>query len=230
MIANRQAFLATALAATGLFAAVALPAVASEVQPGGLEARTAPANDRTRTDLTRFLLQPASDPQQFAGHRIAVLAISGASAFELETMHAYFVERGASVDVLTPRPMGTGDLVGLAGQVRPTRTISAIGNDGRTHAVAVTWYVDQANAADYGAVYLPNNLEDNQRLRVDGSTIRFLVGAEAASRPIFAAGDAQRLVPAQSAREIAKIAATDEAFGLPTIIGAISSTLARQGR
>jgi hypothetical protein len=192
-------------------------------------------------ELLRFLLEPVADPTQFEGKRIAIVASEGASAFELETTRDYFMDRGARVHVLAPRPIEGAPMVGLAGSAPPRELLSILDYSGERRLVAVTWYLDQVKPQDYDAIYVPNNLKDIERLGTNGQTIRFLVAAQGARRPIFVTGNARAVVPGwEGAAQLDSVPsagpvtqtrywqvyAGQDAFDIPQLIGVLAATLA----
>jgi putative intracellular protease/amidase len=194
-------------------------------------------------ELLRFLLEPVVDPAQFEGRRIAIVASDGASHFELEITRDYFMDRGARVHVLAPRPIERAPMVGLAGSVPPRELLTTLDYAGERRLVAVTWYLDQAKPQDYDAIFVPNNLQDIERLRTNGQTIRFLVAAQAAHRPIFVTGNGRAIVPGleiAGATQLDSVAfaspvtqtgqprvyAAQDAFDMPQLVAALAATLA----
>lgn len=190
-------------------------------------------------ELMSFLLEPVEDPALFDGKRIAIIASDGASAFELETTRDYFMDRGARVHVLAPRPVQRAPMFGLAGFVPPTELLTTHDYAGSRRLVAVTWYLDQVAVQDYDAIYVPNNLENIERLGSNGQTIRFLVAAQSAGRPIFVTGNAVAVIPGLDIPRTSRIGSTaamqarywqvyagHSAFDMPQLIAALAGTLA----
>lgn len=236
---SSRLFIVTALAAA--IGIGATPSFASDLAPSSVVEPAAHTGSAAHADLLQFLLAPIADPNEFDGKRVAIVASDGASAFELETTRDYFMDRGARVDVLTPRPAESTSLVGLAGFVPPWQLLQAPDYAGERRLVAVTWYLDQVKPQDYDAIYVPNNLEDIERLRTNGQTIRFLVLARAAGQSIFVTGNAKTIVPGfavtdapqlrgavsvQSMRADGwQIYAGQDAFDMPELIGALGAAL-----
>ena len=231
------------IAAALVMSVVAATSSASDLAPSAVVEPTAHGGNAAHAQLLRFLLEPVADPAQFEGKRIAIVASDGASAFELETTRDYFMDRGARVHILTPRPVDGAPIVGLAGFVPPHELVSTLDYAGERRLVAVTWYLDQVRAQDYDAVYVPNYLTDLEGLRTNGQAMRFLLAAQGTRRPVFVTGNAWTVLPgleAQGAAQadgVAVLAPTtqmpqwdvtigEDAFDMPRLIGVLSTTLA----
>ena len=242
MTAPKRTLIGSAIAALAILILCPAPSGASEPGPGTVALSNAHTGRSSHAELTHFLLQPVTDPVQFAGKRIAIVASDGASAFELETARDYFMDRDARVHILTPRPLDNPHTLGMAALVPPHELISTLDYANRTRVVAVTWYLDQVDSADYDAVYVPNNLRDVQRLGSNAQVIRFLVGARAQARPIFVTGNAISVVPGLELaanpqsdggtlqQVVLSVQAGDVyvgegAFDMPRLIGALAATL-----
>jgi putative intracellular protease/amidase len=235
----RRRLITLALAATVAVSLAPASGSASGWAPSSAVQTATRASGARHAELLSFLMEQVADPAQFEGKRIAILASDGASAFELETARDYFMDRGARVHILAPRPVERAPMVGLAGFVPPGELLTTLDYAGGRRLVAVTWYLDQVAVQDYDAVYVPNNLEDIGRLGANGQTIRFLVAAQGSRRPIFVTGNATAVipgleipratrmegVPAMQARQW-RVYAGEGAFDMPQLIGAIADTLA----
>jgi hypothetical protein len=230
--------IASALAAAVALGVVPAPTIAVVPEPSSASelARSAIVPTATRTgssahaELLGFLLAPVADPAQFEGKRIAIVASDGASAFELETTRDYFMDRGARVHILAPRPVEGAPMVGLAGFVPPSDLLTTVDYAGTRRLVATTWYLDQVNPQDYDAIYVPNNLEDIERLGANGQTMRFLIAAQAARCPMFVTGNARAIVSGlaipSAAQTRQSVYGGQDAFDMPQLIGALAATLA----
>jgi hypothetical protein len=233
--------IAPAIAATVAISVV--PASASDLAPSSVVEAASRARTAAHGDLLHFLLEPVGDSNEFEGKRIAIVASDGASAFELETTRDYFMDRGARVHVLAPRPIDTAPMVGLAAFVTPRELLTTLDYAGERRLVAVTWYLDQVDAQDYDAIYVPNNLQDIGRLASNGQTIRFLIIAQGTHRPIFVTGNARAIVPGfeiAGTTQLERLASANpatqtrqwqvytgqDAFDMPQLIGALAAALA----
>jgi hypothetical protein len=235
--------------AAAMSAAVAIGAIPSAAGASDL-ARTNVGDTRAQAgggahgDLMRFLFEPVADANAFEGKRVAIVASDGASAFELETTRDYFMDRGAHVHILAPRPADRAPLIGLAAFSTPRELLTLLDYAGERRLVAVTWYLDQVNPQDYDAIYVPNNLGDIQRLASNSQAMRFVITAQVARLPIFVSGNARAVVPglevsgaldgaaadSQATRAgQSQVYASDNAFDMPQLIGALAATLAAAG-
>jgi hypothetical protein len=212
-----------------------VPASSSDTTPRRADDSAVQASHTSHAELMEFLMQPVADSAQFEGKRVAIVLNEGASAFEVETTRDYFMDRGARVHILTPRPAERDYPAGLASFVPPTDVLSTVDYAGNERAVPVTWYLDQVKPADYDAVYVPNNLRDMQRLRTNSQAIRFLLGANAAARPIFVSGNGKTVVPGLafaidmqsegSALQPGKVYVGQGAYDMPKLIEVLAVAL-----
>ncbi len=230
--------------AAALLAASVIPAQssASDLAPSNVLESAIHTPSAAHGDLLRFLMQPVGDSTEFESKRIAIVASDGASAFELELTRDYFMNRGARVHILAPRPVEGAPMVGLAGFVPPRELLTTLDYAGERRLATVTWYLDQVKPQDYDAIYVPNNLTDIERLASNSQTIRFLITAQGTQRPIFVTGNGRASVPdfeisgltrpasVASANPPAQIRqwrvyAGEDAFDMPELIGALAATL-----
>ena len=236
--------IAAAISASAAVAAISLPASASDVARTNVVDTRPQSGAAAHGDLMRFLLEPVADVNAFQGKRVAIIASEGASAFELETTRDYFMDRGASVHILAPRPADRAPLVGLAGFTPPRELLTLLDYAGERRLVAVTWYLDQVNPQDYDALYVPNNLGDIQRFAANSQALRFMITAQVTHLPIFVSGNAKAVVPGLALSGAFDAAATagpasrtsrppvytsEDAFDMPQLIGALAATLAAGG-
>lgn len=239
----RRRSIIRALAATIAIGLAPASASASDLAPTSVMQTPTRSASAGHADLLSFLLEPVADTAQFEGRRIAIVASDGASAFELETTRDYFMDRGARVHILAPRPVERAPMVGLAGFVPPSELLTTLDYAGGRRLVAVTWYLDQVSVQDYEAVYVPNNLVDIERLGTNAQTMRFLVTAQSARLPVFVTGNAGDIVPGfgiPGATQLDSVASASPvmpthrwqvyagkgAFDMPQLIGALAATLA----
>lgn len=232
-----------AIAASIAIGAIPAPSSASDLAPSSVVETATRTGAAAHGDLLRFLLEPVADTDEFEGRRVAIIASDGASAFELETTRDYFMDRGARVHILTPRPIDGAPMVGLAGFATPRQLLATLDYAGERRLVAVTWYLDQVDPQDYDAIYVPNNLSDIGGLASNGQTMRFLITAQGAHLPIFVSGNASAILPgfeisgtpqpdsAPSAPPAARsrqwqVYSGQDAFDMPQLIGALAARLA----
>jgi protease I len=238
----KQGIMAAAVAAAFAMIAASAPVGASDTAPSHIRDGAVHAPSAAHGDLLRFLMQPVTNSEEFKGKRVAIVLTEGASAFELETTRDYFMDRGARVHILTPRPVARAYTIGLANSVPPTEVLSTLDYAGQQRLVAVTWYLDQVRPEDYDAIYVPNNLRDMQGLRTSSQAIRFLLGASAAARPIFVTGNGKTVVPGLAfaldvqsdggalleAVQAGKVYVGQDAYDMPKLIEVLAVSLAGQ--
>lgn len=232
----RRRLLVPAFAAALAIGLIPASGSASGWGPHSANQTAARSHSASHAQLLEFLLEPVVDSARFAGKRIAILASDGASAFELEITRDYFIDRGARVHILAPRPVQRAPMVGLAAFVAPTDLLTTFDYAGGRRLIAVTWYLDQVSARDYDAVYVPNNLEDIGPVRTNGQFMRFLLAARSAHRPVFVTGNAGAAIPGLETEPAAdavpvvptqhwQLYAGQGAFDMPQLIGALAATL-----
>jgi protease I len=139
-------------------------------------------------DLMRFLFQSVEDPQQLRGYRIAILVSDGVDGFDLAIPQRFLIERGASVQVIAPRPKVTRT-AGSGPVVEPSTQIAVLNPSGEQDVATVDRFLDQVQARDFDAVYLPGNRALSREFD-DSLSTRFLQQAVHAGKPIFATGNA----------------------------------------
>ena len=144
-------------------------------------------------ELTRFLLQGVDDPEQLRGNRVAILAADGVDGFELDIPWRFLVERGATVDVIIPRPSGTLQVAGSGAAIGPKTRIAVINPSGEERDSSFDRFLDQVQAHDYDAVYLPGNRASGGE-PAQPPSLAFLREAERAGKPIFAISNSPLLL------------------------------------
>jgi protease I len=144
-------------------------------------------------DLTRFLLKRVDDPEQLRGYQVAILAADGVDGFELEIPWRFLVERGATVHVIIPRPAGTPQAAGSGAVIGPKTRIAVINPSGEERDSSFDRFLDQVQAADYDAVYLPGFAAPPLE-RATPHSMAFLREAVRSGTPIFAIGDSPLLL------------------------------------
>lgn len=136
--------------------------------------------------LTQFLLQEVDDPRALAGYRVAILAADGADGFDLAVPRRFLVERGASVDVIVPRPAALVRATGSGALIQQRARLSLLNPTGEADTAPIDRFLDQVAAESYDAVYVPGHRLSVDSLASDES-INFLRGAVRAGKPVFAA-------------------------------------------
>ena len=144
-------------------------------------------------ELTRFLLQGVDDPEQLSGYRVAILAADGVDGFELEIPWRFLVERGATVHIIIPRTAGTLQAAGSGAAIGPKTRIAVINPSGEERDSSFDRFLDQVQATDYDAVYLPGNRASGGEL-AEPPSLAFLREAERAGKSIFAIGNSPLLL------------------------------------
>lgn len=177
--------IAAALGLVSLQLASGTP-VAQAARDDGAEAlNTLPPHAR----LTQFLLQEVENPLQLAGYRIAILATDGVDGFDLDVPRRYLTERGATVDVIVPRPATLVRATGSGAIIQQRTHISTINPSGETDEASIDRFLDQVAAESYDAVYVPGHRGSVDRL-ADDDSVAFLRTAARSGRAIFSAENA----------------------------------------
>lgn len=181
-------FARTIVAALGLLTlqlASGTPAALAALDGGAEAMDTLPPHAR----LTRFLLQEVENPQQLAGYRIAILATDGVDGFDLDVPRRFLTERGATVDVIVPRPAALVRATGSGAIIQQRTHVSTINPSGEADEASIDRFLDQVAAESYDAVYVPGHRGSVDRL-ADDDSVAFLRTAARSGRAIFSAENA----------------------------------------
>jgi protease I len=147
------------------------------------EVHAGPA-DPVHMDLMRFLLEAVDDPQALRGARVAIVATHGVDGFDLEVPRRYLIERGATVHVIAAHAPN-----GAASGAAARNALEVINPSGEELVSEVDRFMDDVDALDYHAVYLPGHRVAPAAM--SGPAPRaFLQRAVHAGRPVFAIGNA----------------------------------------
>lgn len=172
-------FLATLLAAWG-----ASPSHAAV--DTGAEAADAPP---PHVQLTQFLLQEVERPNQLAGYRIAILATDDVDGFDLDVPRRFLTERGATVDVIVPRPPALVRATGSGAIIQQRTHLNVLNPSGESDEASIDRFLDQVVAESYDAVYIPGHRGSMDRLAAADS-VAFLRATARSGRAIFSADNA----------------------------------------
>lgn len=159
-----------------------------------LQLMSGTANSRAAVDdevppharLMQFLLQEVEDPQALAGYRVAILATDGADGFDLDVPRRFLTERGATVDVVVPRPAALVRATGSGAVIQQRTHVGLINPTGEADEATIDRFVDQAAPESYDAVYVPGHRRSVDSLASEES-IAFLQAAVRSGKPVFAA-------------------------------------------
>lgn len=166
-----------------------LGVVALQWMSGATAARAAVDDDDAlppHARLTRFLLQEVENPQALAGYRVAILATDGADGFDLDVPQRFLTERGATVDVIVPRPAALVRATGSGAVIQQRTHVSLLNPTGEADEATIDRFLDQVVAESYDAVYVPGHRRSADSLASDES-INFLQAAVRSGKPVFAA-------------------------------------------
>ena len=160
-------------------------------EPDARDARGA-ARRAAHDELISFLLQAVEDDQQLRGFRVAILAGDGADGFDLQVPRRFLAERGAIVHVICARPAKVLQATGSGAVVKAKTSIDVLNPSEEADSVPIDRFVDQVQAGDYDAVYVPGRRRPAPGSEAAGSG--FLSQAAAAGKPIFAIGNGPLLL------------------------------------
>ncbi|MES2734584.1 MAG: type 1 glutamine amidotransferase domain-containing protein [Bacteroidota bacterium] len=129
-----------------------------------------PQNER----LKKLLLEKATNPSEFTGKRIALVATDGYEEIELLTPYNYFKDRGATVTIVAPKYNQT-----------PLHEGSLYPEMRKTHILGVRWMsnqgwikfdktLDEVAANDFDALILPGGLANPDKLRLEKKAISLI--------------------------------------------------------
>lgn len=139
--------------------------------------------------LTQFLLQEVENPRQLAGYRIAILATDAVDGFDLEVPRRFLTERGATVDVIVPRPPALVRATGSGAIIQQRTHLTVLNPSGEADEASIDRFLDQVVAESYDAVYVPGHRGSVDRL-ADEDSVAFLRATARSGRAIFSANNA----------------------------------------
>ena len=178
-------FFRTIVATVGLAALQLAPGARAAVDVAADTTDTLPPHAR----LTQFLLQEVENPQQLAGYRIAILATDDVDGFDLEVPRRFLTERGATVEVIMPRPAALVHATGSGAIIQQRTHVNLLNPSGEADEASIDRFLDQVVAESYDAVYVPGHRGSVDRLAADDS-VAFLRAAARSGRVIFSADNA----------------------------------------
>lgn len=143
--------------------------------------------------LTQFLLQEVENPRQLAGYRIAILATDGVDGFDLEVPRRFLTERGATVDVIVPRPAALVRATGSGAIIQQRTQVNILNPSGEADEASIDRFLDQVVAESYDAVYVPGHRQSVDSL-ASNESVQFLQAAVRSGKPVFAADRAVLVV------------------------------------
>ena len=97
------------------------------------------------------------------------------------------------MDVIIPRPSGTLQVAGSGAAIGPKTRIAVINPSGEERDSSFDRFLDQVQAHDYDAVYLPGNRASGGE-PAQPPSLAFLREAERAGKPIFAISNSPLLL------------------------------------
>jgi putative intracellular protease/amidase len=211
-------------------AALAVLSLAASVPASSHESMPGASPTERHGELIRFMLEAPEDSGQFADRHIAVVAGDGASAFEVEAFRDFFMDRGAHVHLLAPRPAAAPSGAGVSQAALSQQLIWMLDFFGEPRPHLITHYVDEVRARDYDAVFVANGLTAQYALVSDAHIGRFLRDAGDAHLKVVAIGAAERRLAASPqvspASQPSADDAKDWAFDLPEAARSLASALA----
>jgi protease I len=133
----------------------------------------------------KALMLEVPNNQQFVGKRIAIIATDGVEELELTIPYKYYTDRGAKVELLSPRIPNFPDKFGLTyPEIRKTHilTVHFMENSGW---VKIDKFIDEAQTNDYDAFIVPGGAWNPDAMRVNTDAIRLVKEANLQKKPLL---------------------------------------------
>lgn len=143
---------------------------------------TAPGNEH----LLRLLMEPTSDPMLLAGKRVGILATHGAEEVEFTIPKKWLRDRGATVDLISPRYVEAPAVIGASVPEIAKTHILLIQFMKNSGWVPIDRYLDEVRVADYDAIIIPGGAWNPDQLRVDQAVLSFLKEFQATGKVLAA--------------------------------------------
>jgi protease I len=146
----------------------------------------ATADGELNRELLAVIVEEPPAAKPLAGKRIAILSTNGVEELELTVPMRWLENRGAAVDLVSPRlETGPNPFGGQSPEAVRTHvlTIRHMENAGW---VKIDRYLGEASASEYDAVVLPGGAWNPDALRGNADARRFAAEALNAGKPLFA--------------------------------------------
>lgn len=136
--------------------------------------------------LKEFLTQQVRNPHEFAGKTVAVLATDGVEEIELIAPVNYFRDRGAKVEVVSPRFRKLAPSSGVKYPDQRRTHILTVQFMKNASWVKIDRFLDEANASDYDALLIPGGAWNPDILRHDKEALALIKNFSKLERPLGA--------------------------------------------
>lgn len=146
----------------------------------------ATADGQLNRELLAMLTEDPPALKTLAGKRVAILCTNGVEELELTAPLRWLRDRGATVDVVSPKiDTGPND-AGLQWPEMATTHLLTIRFMENAGWVAIDRYLNEASPSEYDAVVLPSGAWNPDTLRGDERARAFVVDALGAKTPMLA--------------------------------------------
>ncbi|MBF0442348.1 MAG: type 1 glutamine amidotransferase [Oligoflexales bacterium] len=153
------------------------------------ESKDKPAVPRLSTDLLmnggapenealkQFLLTPPKNSQQLVNKNIAILTSDGVEEIELLAPRRFLEERGAKVDIVSPRFVPPDKKLGIEYPAQRESHILTVRFFENGQWVKIDRFLDQVAAGDYNAIIIAGGAWNPDSLRSDPQALQLIRSA-----------------------------------------------------
>ncbi|MCX5662555.1 MAG: DJ-1/PfpI family protein [Planctomycetota bacterium] len=140
------------------------------------------AGDPENEALKKLMLEAPANPAELRGKRIAIIATDGVEELELTVAHKWFLERGATAHLVSPRRPQLPAKFGVEyPAIRETHilTVRFMENAGW---FKIDRFIDQVGVDDYDAIMVPGGGWNPLSLRNDPAVVKFIAAFAATGK------------------------------------------------
>jgi protease I len=130
--------------------------------------------------------EPPTNPEEFAGKKIAVIATDGVEEIELTTVLHYFRSRGASVDLIAPKKPSYPNHMGLQIPGQRATHILTIRYIEPAGWIAFDKTLDEVTSSEYEAFIIPGGSWNPDALRAESKATGLVSEAAKAGKIVAA--------------------------------------------
>ncbi|MGY3211835.1 DJ-1/PfpI family protein [Mucilaginibacter sp. HD30] len=174
-------------------------AVASEIQKLELQklAVNLPADDvmgvkvewlvnagATPNRELKKLLNETPDISQLEGKKVAIVVTDGVEEIELTLVQRILQERGATVDIISPRKPNYPPMFGAYVPAKRATHISTVNWMQNANYIKIDKFLDEADSTGYQLVYIPGGAWNPDALRADKDALKFIKKASLNNIPV----------------------------------------------
>lgn len=134
------------------------------------------ATEEPNKALKSLLNEPANSIE-LKGKKVAIVVTDGVEEIELVFVSAILRERGATVDIISPRKPSYPPQFGAFVPEKRATHISTVNWMENANYIKIDQFLDEAVATDYNLVYIPGGAWNPDALRTDKQALEFIKSA-----------------------------------------------------